>query len=200
MAITNESPHAAAHHAGTRTHNEFAVNYNQSDVDNIRQQIEQTESAKRRWLFLVLVITIAALVGAIVLLSTNYALYSSSESEKKRLIQENAALKQRADQLQKDLDAKMAKDNAEAAARADAQAKLDKLLPAVLNDNASGGEVASFARMIYHLPGSRVELERKPPDTLFRNWKLNNGGNTEVYTLVGGLLDGKWVVYSNLVR
>lgn len=200
MAISNEQPHAAAHHAGTRTHNEFAVNYNQSDVDNIRQQIEQTESAKRRWLFLALIITIAALVGAIVLLSTNYALYSSSESEKKRLIQENAALKQRADQTQKQLDEKMAKDNAEAAARADAQAKLDKLLPAVLHDDASGSEVASFAKMVYHMPGGRVELERKPPDKLFRNWRLSKGDDVEIYTLVGGLVDGKWVVYSCLVR
>lgn len=194
MAITNQPPHA-----GTRTHNEFAVSYNQSDVDNIRGQIEQTESAKRRWLFLALIITIAALVGAIVLLSTNYALYSSSESEKKRLVQENAALKQRADQTQQQLDAKMAKDNSEAQIRADAQAKLDKLLPAVLNDSAGGGEVANFARMVYHLPGGRVELDRKPPDKLFRNWKLTSDGATEVYTLVGGLVDGKWVVYSTLV-
>jgi cell division protein FtsB len=195
MAISNQSPHA-----GTRTHNEFAVSYNQSDVDNIRGQIEQTESAKRRWLFLALIITIAALIGAIVLLSTNYALYSSSESEKKRLVQENAALKQRADQTQQQLDAKMAKETSEAQTRAEAQAKMDKLLPAVLNDNVSGGEVASFARMVYNLPGRRVELERKPPDKLFRNWKVNNGRETEVYTLVGGLVDGKWVVYSNLVR
>lgn len=194
MAITNQPSHAA-----TRTHNEFAVNYNQSDVDNIREQIEQTESAKRRWLFLALIITIAALAGAIVLLSTNYALYSSSESEKKRLVQENAALKQRADQTQQQLDAKLAKENSEAQTRAEAQAKLDKLLPAVLNDKAGGGEVASFARMVYHLPGSRVELERKPPDKLFRNWKLTSGGTTEVYTLVGGMVDGKWVISSNLV-
>ena len=82
MATTNQPPHH-----GTRTNNEYTVNYNQSDVDNIRDQIEQTESAKRRWLFLVLIISIAALAGAIVLLSTNYALYSSSESEKKKLLQ-----------------------------------------------------------------------------------------------------------------
>jgi cell division protein FtsB len=194
MATTNQSPHA-----GTRT-TEYSVSYNQSDVDNIRAQIEQTESAKRRWLFLILVICIAALVGSIIWLSTNYALYSASESEKKKLTQENAALKQRADQTQQQLDAKMAKDNAEAQARAEAQAKLDKLLPAVLNDDASGSEVASFAKMVYHMPGGRVELERKPPDKLFRNWRLSKGDDVEVYTLVGGLVDGKWVVYSCLVR
>jgi hypothetical protein len=194
MGISNQPPHA-----GTRTHNEFAVSYNQSDVDNIRGQIEQTESAKRRWLLLALVITIAALAGAIVLLSTYYGLYSAGESGKKKIADENAALKSRADKTQQQLDAKTAKEESDAQTRADAQAKLDKLLPAVLNDNAGGGEVASFARMVYNLPDRRVELERKPSDKLFRNWKLTVAGTTEVYTLVGGFVDGKWVVYSNLV-
>ena len=92
MDITQQSPHQI-----TRTH-DFAVHYGQSDVDTIREQIEQTEAMKRRWLFLAMIISIAALVGAIVLLSTNYALYSSSESDKKKLTQENAALKSRVDQ------------------------------------------------------------------------------------------------------
>jgi cell division protein FtsB len=191
MAITNPQ--------GTRTHNEWAVSYNQSDVDNIRDQIEQTESAKRRWLFLALVVTIAALAGAIVLLSTNYALYSSSESDKKKLAQENAALKSRADQTQQQLDSKNAQDAKQTEARADAQTKLQTLLPAVLRGSASPGEVASFARMVHALPDNRVELDSKPPDKLFRNWRVTVGSTTETYTLVGGVVDGKWVVYSNLV-
>jgi cell division protein FtsB len=194
MASTNQPPHQ-----GTRTTNEWAVSYNQSDVDNIREQIEQTESAKRRWLFLALIISIVALAGAIVLLSTNYALYSSSESDKKKLLQENAALKARADQTQQQLDAKNAQEAKQAEARADAQTKLQTLLPAVLRGSASPGEVASFARMVYDLPNRRIELEGKPPDKLFRNWKVTNGSTTDVYTLVGGLVEGKWVVYSNLV-
>lgn len=194
MAITNQPPHQ-----GTRTKNEWGVSYNQSDVDNIRDQIEQTESAKRRWLFLALIVSIVALAGAIVLLSTNYALYSSSESDKKKLLQENAALKSRADQTQQQLDAKNAQEAKQAEARADAQAKLRTLLPAVLRGNASAGEVASFARMVYALPNSQVELDTKPPDKLFRNWKVTTGSTTEVYTLVGGFVEGKWVVYSHLV-
>ncbi len=194
MAITNEPPHT-----GTRTHNEWSVSYNQSDVDNIRDQIEQTESAKRRWLFMALVVTIAALVGAIVLLSTNYALYSSSESDKKKLAQENAALKSRADQTQQQLDSKNAQETKDAEARADAQTKLQTLLPSVLRGTASPNEVASFARMVHALPNSRLELDSKPPDRLFRNWRVAVGATTETYTLVGGLFDGKWVVYSNLV-
>jgi len=194
MATTNQPPQQ-----GTRAHNEWAVSYGQSDVDTIREQIEQTEAMKRRWLFLALIISLAALAGAIVLLSTNYALYSSSESDKKKIAQENAALKQRADQTQQQLDAKNASDVKQAAARADAQAKLQTLLPAVLRGSAGPAEVASFARMVYYLPNSRVELDSKPPDKLFRNWRVTTDSITETYTLVGGFVDGKWVVSSNLV-
>jgi cell division protein FtsB len=194
MATINQPPRHA-----TRTHDEWVITYTQSDVDTIREQIEQTEAMKRRWLFLTLIIAVAALVGAIILLSTNYALYSASETSKKKLVEENAALKSRADQTQQQLDAKNAKEASETQARAEAQSKLEKLLPAVLSDKASGGEVASFARMVYNLPGRRIELDRKPPDKLFRNWKVTSGSTTEVYTLVGGFVDGKWVVYSNLV-
>jgi len=194
MDITKQSAHA-----GTRTHGEWAVSYNQSDVDNIRSQIEETESAKRRWLFLALLVTIAALVGAIVLLSINYALYSSSESDKKKLTQENAALKSRADQTQQQLDAKNVQETKQAEARADAQTKLQTVLPSVLRGSASPGEVASFARMVHALPNNRIELDSKPPDKLFRNWRVTVGATTETYTMVGGVVDGKWVVYSNLV-
>jgi cell division protein FtsB len=187
-----------AFHQGTRTP-EIAVHYGQSDIDTIREQIEQTESAKRHWLFLALIISIAALVGAIVLLSTNYALYSSSESAKKKLAQENAALKSRADETQQQLDGKNAQEAKDAEARAEAQTKLEPLIPAVLRGNASPSQIASFARMVHSLPNGRVELDAKPPDKLFRNWKASVGSTTETYTLVGGFVDGKWVVYSNLV-
>jgi cell division protein FtsB len=191
--MATDQPHS------TRTHDEWVVNYRQSDVDTIREQIEQTEATKRRLLLLVLIVSIAVLAGAIVLLSTNYALYSSSQSSRKKLESELADLKSRAGQTQQQLDAKIAKESGDAQTRADAQQKLDKLLPSMLNDQAGGGEVASFARMIYNLPNRRIELERKPSDTLFRNWRVTTGSTTETYTLVGGFVDGKWVVYSNLV-
>lgn len=192
MATLNHPPIA-------RPRNEWAGSYRQSDVDTIREQIEQTEAMKRRWLLMILVISIAALVGAVILVTTTYALYSSSQSHRKTLEQENAELKARADQAQQQLDTRAARDAAEAQVRTEAQARLDKLLPAVTGDKAGGSEVAAFARMVYNLPDRRVELEKKPADSLFRNWKSTNGSSTEVYTLVGGFVDGKWVVYSNLV-
>ena len=191
-----ELTHPNQHIPRTR---EFAVHYGQSDVDTIREPIVQTETMKRRWLLLAMIISIAALVGAIVLLSTNYALYSSSESDKKKLVQDNAALKSRSDQTQQELDAKNAEDVRQAEARSEAQSKLQTLLPVILRDAAGPAQITSFARMVHALPDSRVELSSKPPDKLFRNWKVNVGSATETYTLVGGFVDGKWVVYSNLV-
>ncbi|MFY9558277.1 MAG: hypothetical protein WAV20_04705 [Blastocatellia bacterium] len=194
MEITNQPLRRV-----TRTRTDSFVSYGQSDVDTIREQIEQTEAMKRRWLFLAMVISLAALAGAIVLLATNYALYSSTETEKKNLFQENAALKSRAGQTQQQLDSNNEEQAKQAQGRAEAQTRLQTLLPAVLRGSASPGEIATFARMVYALPNSRVELDSKPPDKLFRNWRAISNSMTETYTLVGGFVDGKWVLYSNLV-
>ena len=193
MEITNRSPYPVSRAS------EFAVHYGQSDVDTIREQIEQTEAMKRRWLFLAMIVSIAALVGAIVLLSTNYALYSSAESDKKALVQENAALKSRADQTQQQLDAKNAEDAKEAEARAEAESKRQNVLTPVLRGTAGPREIANFAKLVHALPNSMIQLDSSPPNKLFRNWKVDVGSKTETYTLVGGFVDGKWVVYSNLV-
>ena len=78
---------------------------------------------------------LGALVGAIVLLSTNYALYSSSESAKKKLAQENAALKSHADETQQQLDAKNAQDakDAHAPRGASGESVARKYLPPVFS-------------------------------------------------------------------
>lgn len=179
--------------------NQWSVSYTQGDVDAIREQIEQNESAKRRWLLLALIITIGALVGAVILLTTSYALYAKSESDKKTLADENLALKSGAENCQQQLDAATAAQKKEAQASSEAQAKLEKLLPAVLNSSANASDIAAFARMVSDLPHSRVEINEKPPDKLFRNWKTQTGSTLEVYTLVGGMVDNKWVIHSNLV-
>jgi cell division protein FtsB len=178
---------------------QWIVSYTQDDVDTIRGQIEQNEAAKRRWLLLVLVVAVGALVGAVVLLSTSYALYAKSESDKKKLTDENAALKATADQCQQQLKTVTAAQEKETQARADAQSRLDKLLPAIVRGNAGDAETAAFARMVSDLPHGRLEFDGKPPDKLFRNYKYRGDSTTETYTLVGGFVDGKWLVHSNLV-
>lgn len=183
----------------TQTNNDRTITYGQRDVDAIRQQIEETEASKRRGLLWALGISIAALAGSIALLTTSYALYSSSESDKQKLTEENASLRLRADQTQQQLDVATATLAEHSQKKADAQIKLEKILPGVLKGIASPGEMASFAQMVHNEASGRLELDQRPPDKLFRNWRSTGGESPGTYALVGGFVDGKWVVYSNLV-
>jgi len=173
-----------------------AWTYTQNDVDTLREQIEQNEAGKRRWLLLLLLVTVAALVGSIILLSTSYALYSSSETEKIRLADENASLKSQLAKSEKELSVYIEKEKKQNDAVAKAKESIDKMLSSALG----GANVSGFARMVYESPNRCVELDKIPPSSLFHNWKVqNDAGGTDVYTLVGGNVKGKWVIYSNLI-
>lgn len=182
-----------------RSQRDFVISYTQSDVDTIRNQVEQTEASKRRWMILTLIAIVAMFVGAIILLVTSYGLYSNTEADNGRLAEENAGLKTEASEYRQKLSAATAAQEKASKDSAEAQARLERLIPVALNPNASGSEISSFARTVYALPNSRIEVGQKPPDKLFRNWKSDGDTGTEIYTLVGGYVDNKWVIYSNLV-
>src|SRR5215470_14326926 len=114
MTPTDKStapPDATAQTVTPRTvtpRREFTVNYTQRDVDAIREQIEQGQAAKRRLIVLALIVVIAALVGAVILLSTSYGLYAKSNSDRQRLTDENAGLKSQSEKCEQQLAAKKA--------------------------------------------------------------------------------------------
>ena len=118
----------------TRSSYDRSISYGQRDVDAIREQIEETEASKRRGLLWALGLSVAALVGSIALLTTTYALYSSGESDKQKLTEENAALRLRADQTEQQLDVANHTLASHSQHRADAQAKLDKSCPSLLGE------------------------------------------------------------------
>lgn len=177
----------------------WVVTYTQSDVDTIREQIQQGEAAKRRLLFVTLVVTAAALVGAIILLATSYSLYASSQSARDKIAQDFQALKQQSDKWNKELQEIHTREATAAREREEARSRLDGMLHSALSEGANSRDIAALAEMVFNLPDHEVTIEKKPPDNMFRNWKVNTGGGTSVYALVGGLVDGKWVIYSNLV-
>jgi len=173
------------------------VSYTQRDVETIREQIEQEQSARRRLLVLALLVITAALVGAIVLLSTSYGLYSRSQAQKQELGGENSALKAQTAQCNQELTDLQQKQAIFDRTRSDARTRLDKALPAALAPGSR--EASTLASMVYSLPDHQVEVDRKPPDTIFRNWKIKSGDVISTYALVGGFVDGKWIIYSNLI-
>jgi cell division protein FtsB len=186
-------------HPAISSRKEWSVSYTQSDVETIREQIQQEQSAKRRLLLLALVVIAGALVGAIVLLSTSYGLYSRSLSQRQALSDENSGLKAQAAECNQQLADLKQKQVVSDQTRADARARLQKILPAALAPSGGGHEASTLASMVYSLPAHQIEVDRKPPNTLFRNWRVKVGEVTTTYALVGGFVDGKWVIYSNLI-
>jgi cell division protein FtsB len=178
---------------------ERTVYYTQNDVEVIREQIIQGESMKRRWLVLGLILATAGLAVTIALLSSSYALYARTEASNEQLTQQNAATTRRSNEVQQALDGLRERDAQQESAKAEALALEQKVLSGVPgNTDVSSVQGAKLAKAIYQL-GGHVETASKPPDKLFRNWKLNADAQTEYYTVVGGFVDGKWVIYSNLV-
>src|SRR3982751_6737409 len=136
--VTANPPHPSAR-------SQWAVSYTQGDVDTIREQIEQNEATKRRWLWLTLMIALAALAGVVILLTSSYALYSRSESDKRRLSDENGALKSVGEQCQQQLKAATAAQEHEAQTRTEAQSRMGTLMPAVSRGASGEGDTAAFA-------------------------------------------------------
>lgn len=193
MTVSHQAIRAA------QLRDERTVYYTQNDVDVIREQIIQGESMKRRWLILGLILATAGLAGTVALLSSSYALYARTESRNDQLTRQNAATTQRNTEVQRDLDALTSRDARQESAKAEALELQQKLLSGVPgNAELSPIQGAKLARAVHQL-GGHVETPSKPPDKLFRNWKVNADSATEFYTVVGGFVDGKWVIYSNLV-
>lgn len=173
----------------------WKITYTQNDVNTIREQIVDEQASRRRSLVMMLLVTAGLLAGTIVLLTSSYALYAGAESDKEKIAAENAALKADLTKYRQELEARNAEDRKQAEARAAFESRLDKLRPAA----SGGGDVAALAQLIYTLPHHRLELDRQPSNKILRNWKVQTESGTEVYTLVGGFVDGKWILYSNLI-
>jgi hypothetical protein len=91
--------------------------------------------------------------------------------------------------LEKD-SAKLAKQNA----------TISSIVPKMINKGARDAELAELAHAIYQQPGHVIELPSIPPDEVLRSYRIRVDGRPHKYILVAGQLDGKWVLYSVLVK
>jgi hypothetical protein len=184
-----------AHPRTSFAQNDLAISYSQRDIETIRSQIIEGESLKRRWLVVGLVISSVALAISLALLSSSYALYAQSEAENEQLSLQHAAISQRAEALQQQLDTRIAQDAARDRSISEASQTVEGLISSTGALPSSGGR---FAKAVYQM-GGRFETRSKPPDALFRNWKVASESGSEIYTVVGGFVDGNWQIYSNLI-
>ncbi|HMV51393.1 MAG TPA: hypothetical protein PKD31_26870, partial [Blastocatellia bacterium] len=65
---------------------------------------------------------------------------------------------------------------------------------------ASEAELAELANAIYNQNGHVIQVPGIPPNEVLRSFRYRGDGRPNKYTIIPGLLDGKWVIYSVLVK
>ena len=175
------------------------MRYSQQEYDMVRRQTIQMEEEKRALIRLFLMITSVALAMALVLLGIVYRQYTKVSSEIGSAKGEAHDASTKYQQCAQDLQQKTDQLNQRAAAATAQRERNEALIAKVTGGAASANEVAEFARTVYEMPGHTVEVNRMPKNALFHNYKLRTQDRIEVYTLVPGQVDGKSVIYANLV-
>jgi hypothetical protein len=174
--------------------------YSQQEFEMVRRQTIQIEAEKRAFLRLALTVISALFIASLLLLTVVYRNYSAADDRIQSLdarVREletknqaaNHELAEKKAILEKFTE-RAAKQNAVIAANT--QKMLDK--------TASTDELAALAHAIYQQPGHSIPLPSIPPDNVLRNYKIRVDGRLHTYVLVAGQVDGKWILYSNLLR
>jgi hypothetical protein len=174
--------------------------YSQQEFEMVRRQTIQIEAEKRAFLRLALTVVSALFIASLLLLTVIYRNYSAADDKY-----------QSSEARAKDLETKF-----QAASRelAEKKAILDKMAERAAKHNAviaantqkmidrtaSNDELAALAHAIYQQPGHSIPLPGIPPDNVLRNYKIRVDGRLHTYVLVAGQVDGKWILYSNLLR
>ncbi|HZS05629.1 MAG TPA: hypothetical protein VFD58_12385 [Blastocatellia bacterium] len=175
--------------------------YSQQEYETVRRQTMQIEAEKRALLrFMVMVLSIL-LIGALLAAGMFYGMYqrniniadsaaSRIEALQKQLDESTRALREKTAELEKITNAARQQ-----------QQQLEGMIPKILSKAASTAEIGEFAHNVYESPGRRVEVPRPPPNDLFtRFYRYRTAdGKTQKFVLVAGELDGRKVIYSNLV-
>ena len=166
----------------------------------VRRQTMQIEAEKRALLRYTLIVAGLLLAASLAALGWVYQRYSSGERRVETAQQRASALEAELTRMRVELREKTTILEKIAAERAKADQTINMLVPKVLNKSAADAEVAELAHAIFQLPGHSVTLPSIPPDNILRRYRLRKDDRPYSYILVAGLVDGKWVLYSNLVK
>jgi hypothetical protein len=65
---------------------------------------------------------------------------------------------------------------------------------------AGNDELTTLARAINEMPGSMIDLPSIPPDNVLRRYRATVDGQPRAYILLAADIEGKWKLYSILVK
>ncbi len=174
--------------------------YSQQEYDMVRRQTMQIEAEKRAVLRMALIGVTVLFAGSLLLVGWMYQRYSSADN---RITAAQDAAAKYKDQLQKtsaELAEKKAILDKDSASRAGQNAVIESVVPKMLGKTATNNELAELAHAIFQQPDHSIPLPSIPPDNVLRRFRLRVDGRPYSYVLVAGMVDGKWVLYSNLLK
>jgi cell division protein FtsB len=174
--------------------------YSQQEYDMVRRQTMQIEAEKRTLLRWALITVTVLLAVSLVLTGWMYRRFSLADNLIKNAESEAANANSQLQQANRELAEKRAILEKNAAALAKQNAVIEATVPKMLSRAASESEMAELAQAIYDQPGHLVVLPSIPPNEVLRSYRARIDGRSFKYTIVPGLLDGKWVIYSLLVK
>lgn len=174
--------------------------YSQQEYDMVRRQTMQIEAEKRALLRWALVAVTFLFAAALTLTAYMYRQYSTADSQIRAAESRSANAESQLQQVSRELAEKKAIIERNSGTVAKQTATIQSIVPKMLSRTARDGELAELAHAIYQQPGHVIELPSIPPDEVLRSYRYRVDGRPFKYTIVPGMLDGKWYIYSVLVK
>lgn len=174
--------------------------YSQQEYDMVRRQTMQIEAEKRAVLRLALIAATVLLAASLLAMGWMYRRYSSADSEIKAAEAKATDLENKLQQTSRELAEKKAIVDKNTAALQKQNATIETIVPKMLSKTARESELAELAHAVYQMPGRSINLPAIPPDKALRRYRIRVDGRPYSYMLGAGQVDGKWVLYSNLVK
>ncbi len=173
--------------------------YSQQEYDMMRRQTLQIEAEKRSLLRTLLSVVAVALTITLILLGYLFRRYSQSSTLITMAENRATAAEAQSQTLSTELQEQRALLEGQAKRHEQRSNIVSSLVPKIMNKSASDAEIGQLAHAIYELPGRSIAVPSIPPDAILKRYRHRAGNQAFAYVLVAGIVDGKWVLYSNLV-
>ncbi|HKX31887.1 MAG TPA: hypothetical protein VJ302_29645 [Blastocatellia bacterium] len=174
--------------------------YSQQEYDMVRRQTMQIEAEKRAVLRFALIVVTVLFASSLLAMGWMYRRYSSADSEVRTAESKVEQLESTLQETRRDLAEKKATLEKYSVEASKQSSVIESVVPTMLSKSARESELADLAHAIFQQPGHVITLPSIPPDNVLRRYKVRIDNRVNNYILVAGLVDGKWVLYSNLVR
>jgi hypothetical protein len=174
--------------------------YSQQEYDMVRRQTMQIEAEKRALLRWALIAVTLFLAGALMLTGWMYTRYSAADSEVQDALARARTVEGQFQQVSRELAEKKSILEKSASSLSKQNEVIQTTIPKILNRTARDQELGEFAHAVFQQPGHVIELPGIPPDAVLRSYRIRIDDRPLKYTMVAGLLNGKWHLYSVLVK